>query len=1176
MAFSHLHVHTEYSLLDGACRINQVLDRAIELGQNALAITDHGAMYGIIDFYKAAQKKGIKPIIGCEVYVAARTRYDKTHSLDGERNHLTLLCENNIGYKNLIAMVSEAWTTGFYTKPRIDRDLIEECHEGIIALSGCLAGEIPRALLRGDFEQARRTALWYNKIFGQGNFYIEIQNHGLSEQIQIIPQLIKLSIETGIPLAATNDTHYVYKEDARIQQILICIQTNHVLGENTGFEFGTEEFYLKSEEEMRDLFVECPEAIENTQLIANRCNVCFEFGKIVLPHFEVPNSQDHFSYLSDLCKTGFLNKYGNNPPEEYMSRLDYELDIINKMGYVDYYLIVYDFIRYAKSKGIPVGPGRGSGAGSIAAYCIGITGIDPMKYNLLFERFLNSERISMPDFDIDFCYERRGEVLKYVIEKYGDDHVAQIITFGTMAAKAAIRDVGRAMGIAYNTVDLVAKKIPNELQMTIEKALESDEFKKQYSSSDEIRDLIDTAKKVEGMPRHASTHAAGVVITREPVNTYVPLAKNDEAVVTQFAMKTIEELGLLKMDFLGLRTLTVIDSTQKMVRSHTPEFDIEKIPLTENSVYTMLSLGQTEGVFQFESAGMRNVLIGLIPETLEDLIAVISLYRPGPMDSIPKYIENRHHPEKIKYVTPQLEKILSVTNGCIVYQEQVMQIFRELAGYSYGQADVVRRAISKKKNNELENERKTFILGSTGENGSSVCDGAINRNISEPAASQIFDEMISFANYAFNKSHAAAYALISYQTAWLKAQYPHEYMASLLSSVLDNTTKVAAYINECNRLEIKVLPPDVNSSIESFTVSKGNILFGLLAIKNLGKGFIREIINERLTNGDFKTFYSFCQRMFGKDFNSRGLESLIKCGALDSLGSNRMQMLQGMPAIVSGLETVKRKNIEGQIGFFDPDSEFADSSEPALPNVSEMPFSDMLAFEKDITGIYLSGHPMTEYRALSKKLNSARTIDLIEAASDPQSKYSDNMKIKLLCIITAVKKKISKSNNTMAFLTVENLYGSIEAIVFPKTYSDNALLLQTGRVVRIFGKLSLREDDEAKIVVEIIEPCPEKDDIDYMLQKKDIESNNSTATIDTKAERKKGLFLRFASSNCDEIDTVKKLLSIFDGSTAVYFYFCDNNKYLMHPKKEWIDVNDVLIAQLNSILGEENVVLKNI
>ncbi|MEI6578695.1 MAG: DNA polymerase III subunit alpha, partial [Eubacteriales bacterium] len=918
MAFSHLHLHTEYSLLDGACRIGPLIDRAVELGQKAVAITDHGAMYGIIDFYKAAKAKGIKPIIGCEVYVAARSRFDKTHSFDSERSHLILLCENNIGYQNLIAMVSEAWSTGFYTKPRIDHELLEKHHEGVIALSACLAGEIPKALLNGDYDEAKRIALWYNNLFGQGNYFIEIQNHGLNEQLQINPQLMQLSQETGIPLVATNDTHYINKEDSKIQQVLICIQTNHILGENTGFEFATEEFYFKSEEEMLSIFPECPQAIEITAQIAERCNVDFEFGNTKLPHFEVPDNGDHFEWFSILCKKGMVDRYGETTPSEYIDRLEYELDVINKMGYVDYFLIVHDFIHYAKQKGIPVGPGRGSGAGSIAAYAIGITGIDPMKYNLLFERFLNPERISMPDFDIDFCYERRPEVLEYVIEKYGEDHVAQIITFGTMAAKAAIRDVGRALGVPYNTVDIVAKQIPNELYMTIDKALlKSEELKNQYDSSDEIKDLIDTARKVEGMPRHASTHAAGVVITREPVCTYVPLARNDEAIVTQFAMTTIEELGLLKMDFLGLRTLTVIAGAQELILKHTPGFDIEKISISEPKVYEMLSQGLTEGVFQFESAGMRTVLMGLGPVNLEDLIAVISLYRPGPMDSIPKYIENRHHPENIMYKTPALKNILDVTNGCIVYQEQVMEIFRELAGYSYGRADIVRRAMSKKKHDVMERERKHFIYGLINDDGTIECEGAIKRGVSEQAANRIYDEMSSFASYAFNKSHAAAYALISYQTAWLKYRYPCEYLSALLSSVLDNSSKVAIYIAECNRLNIKVLPPSVTESLENFTVSNGNIRFGLLAVKNLGKGLIREIISERERNGLFASFYSFCKRLYGKEFNRRAVESLIKCGALDELGANRRQMLLMLPTVMSDMESNKRRNVDGQLGFFD-------------------------------------------------------------------------------------------------------------------------------------------------------------------------------------------------------------------------------------------------------------------
>lgn len=1188
MAFTHLHLHTEYSLLDGACRITRVIDRAAELGQTALAITDHGSMYGIIDFYKYAVSKGVKPIIGCEAYVASRTRFDKTHNLDSERNHLILLCKNNTGYKNLIAMISESWTTGFYIKPRIDRELLEKYHEGIIVLSACLAGEVPRALLRGDYEEAKTIALWYNNLFGQGNYYIEIQDHGLSEQLQINPLLIQLSQETGIPLAATNDTHYVEREDSRVQQVLICIQTNHVLGESTGLEFGTDEFYLKSEEEMLSLFSHCATAVENTARIADECNVSFEFGNTVLPHFDIPDNMSSIDYFNGLCKKGFLERYGDNPPQEFIDRLSYEISVIGQMGYVDYFLIVHDFINYAKSVGIPVGPGRGSGAGSIAAYCIGITGIDPMKFDLLFERFLNPERISMPDFDIDFCYERRGEVLKYVVNKYGEDHVAQIITFGTLGAKAAVRDVGRALGIPYSTVDLVAKQIPYELDMTIDKALEkSEEFRNQYETSEEIKDLIDTARKVEGMPRHASTHAAGVVITREPVNTYIPLAKNDEAIVTQFSMGIIEELGLLKMDFLGLRTLTVIAGAQRMIRKKDPDFKIENISISENSVFDMLSQGQTEGVFQFESAGMRSVLTGLIPGNLEDLIAVISLYRPGPMDSIKKYIENRHHPERIEYKIPLLKNILDITNGCVVYQEQVMQIFREVAGYSYGQADIVRRAMSKKKHEVMKKERQRFIYGSLNMNGSVACEGALKRGISETDANELFDELISFSSYAFNKSHAAAYALISYQTAWLKLMYPYEFMAALLSSVLDNTSKITLYIAECNRISITVVGPDVNSSIELFSVDNGKIMFGLLAVKNLGKGFIREIIFEREKNGPFLSFYSFCKRMFGKEFNRRGIESLIKCGALDSLKANRKQMLQALPNIMSSLESEKRKNIDGQIGFFDTASSIAGSSEPSLPPTDEMPRAELLALEKETTGIYISGHPMAEYKDYSVKVNAVRTVDIIEAADDQNSKFADNTKIKLLGIITGVKKKISKSNNTMAFLSIEDLFGSVEVIVFPKIYSDNALLLQNGRIVLIHGRISLREDEDVKIVAEMIEPCPVNKDNKNLIGNTEVTNNTNDSRQNNKicepvheynmpANMKKGkaLFLRFTALDCPEIEAVRKVLSVFDGKTPLYYYFCSNSEYLLQPDTDWVNVNESMLTELKRILGNENVVYR--
>ena len=876
MSFVHLHLHTQYSLLDGACRFGQLFDAAKANGQTAVAITDHGNMFGAIEFYKEAKKHGIKPIIGCEVYVAVRSRHDKVHSIDSERHHLVLLCENETGYKNLIKMVSEAWTSGFYVKPRVDKELLEKYHEGIIALSGCLAGEIARKLVARDYDGAKQTALWYNSVFGQGNYYLEMQNHGLKEQLEIIPMLAKLSEETGIPLVATNDVHYVKKEDAKTQKVLICIQTNHTIDEETGIEFGTDDFYLKNESEMLELFNNYPQAVKNTQIIADRCNVEFEFHKTKLPHFDVPDGRDHFDYFREKCYEGLYKNYGENPDKKYTERLDYELSVIKNMGYVDYFLIVADFINYAKSNDIPVGPGRGSGAGSIAAYCMGITGIDPMKYNLIFERFLNPERVSMPDIDVDFCYVRREEVIDYVIRKYGADHVAQIVTFGTMAARAAIRDVGRVLGIAYNTVDAVSKQIPRELDITIDKALrKNSELRKMYDSDPKIKELVDLAKAVEGMPRHASKHAAGVVITDKPVSEYVPLAKNDDSVVTQYTMPTIEELGLLKMDFLGLRTLTVIDDCVKAVREREPSFSIKNIPLDDEKTYDLFRNGDTYGVFQCESAGLRRVLSRLKPNNLEDIIAVISLYRPGPMDSIDTYIENRHNPERVKYKTEMLRPILEVTNGCMVYQEQVMEIFRSLAGYSLGRADIVRRAMSKKKHDVMEKERTTFIEG-CGKNG-----------ISKETANSIFDDMTSFASYAFNKSHSAAYALVAYQTAYLKCHYPAEFMAALMTSVIDWTDKVTMYISECNRMGIEVLRPDVNFSQAQFTTDFGKIRFGLLAVKNLGRNFIDAIYKERCLNGKYTSLYDFVKRVYSKDFNKRAVESLIKCGALDSFSLNR-------------------------------------------------------------------------------------------------------------------------------------------------------------------------------------------------------------------------------------------------------------------------------------------------
>lgn len=1181
--FAHLHLHTEYSLLDGACRIGPVLDRAKELGQTAMAITDHGAMYGVIDFYRAARERGIKPIIGCEVYVAARTRHDKVHALDSERSHLVLLCENNTGYQNLIAMVSEAWTQGFYTKPRIDHELLERHHDGIIALSACLAGEIPRALSRGDYEGAKEIALWYDGLFGRGNYYLELQDHGLREQQQINPLIIRLSRETGIPLVVTNDTHYVLKEDARVQQVLICIQTNHTVGEETGLEFETQEFYLKSEEEMRALFPALPEAFDNTMQIAQRCNVSFTFGETQLPHFEVPGGEDHFAYLARMCEDGLHARYGEDPPQEYIDRLRYELNVIHTMGYVDYYLIVHDFINYAKSQGIPVGPGRGSGAGSIAAYCIGITGIDPMKYNLLFERFLNPERVSMPDFDIDFCYERRPEVIDYVVRKYGADHVAQIVTFGTMAAKAAIRDVGRALGVPYATADSIAKLVPYELNITLDAALKkSAELREQYEGSEQVRDLIDMARKVEGMPRHASTHAAGVVITRDPVSSYVPLARNDESIVTQFTMTTLEELGLLKIDFLGLRTLTVIHDAQKMIRLREPEFDADRISIEDKTVYELFSNAQTEGVFQFESAGMRNVLMGLKPESLEDLIAVVSLYRPGPMDAIPTYIENRHHPDRVRYKTLLLKDILDVTYGCMIYQEQVMQIFRKLAGYSYGRADIVRRAMSKKKHKVMEQERKNFIYGLVNEDGSVECEGAVKRGVDEKTANALFDEMSSFASYAFNKSHAAAYAYVAYQTAWLKCHYPCEFMAALLTSVLENAGKVSGYIAECSRLHISVLPPHVNESLEGFTVADGRIRFGLLAVKNLGRGFIKGILAERQTGGPFSSFYSFCKRIYGgRDFNRRALESLVKCGALDGLGANRRQMLQILPAVMETLEADKRRNIDGQLGFFDMSASFGEDTGPALPEAGEFPASEKLRMEKESTGLYLSGHPMMEYGGAAQAAGAARISDLLEAAQEFSERYTDNTQVTLLGIVASVKKKITKSDATMAFLSIEDMYGAVEVIVFPRVFTENAVKLQEGNVVLLSGRLSLREDEEPKVVCDVVEAVPDPQHVPALRrapQRRAVrpapEARPQAGGGETPKNKRRGLFLRFSAQDAPARKQAEAVLRIFDGMTPLYYFYCDTGKYEPRPPAEFIDPNEPMLRELRRILGEKNVVFR--
>ncbi|MBQ7957412.1 MAG: DNA polymerase III subunit alpha [Clostridia bacterium] len=1157
MGFTHLHLHSEYSLLDGACKIGEVIERAVELGQSSLAITDHGVMYGAIDFYKKARSAGIKPIIGCEVYVAPRSLDKKEKAFDNERYHLVLLCKNETGYKNLIKMVSESWTRGFYGKPRIDKSLLEKHHEGLIALSACLAGEIPRAILANDIDTAIEKAMWYKTIFGD-DFYLEIQNHSLQDELRVISGMRTVSDKTGIPLVATNDTHYVRKEDAKIQEVLLCIQTNNTVGTPTGMSFETDEFYLKSYDEMCQAFPDDIDAVERTQEIADKCNLDFEFGKTKLPHFEVPDNEDHFDYFKRQCFGGLVKRYGENYPKEYEERLLYELETINKMGYTDYYLIVHDFIAYAKSHDIPVGPGRGSGAGSLAAYCIGITGIDPMKYSLIFERFLNPERVTMPDFDVDFCYVKRGQVIDYVINKYGYDHVAQIVTFGTMAARAAIRDVGRALGMSYANVDRVAKLIPRELNITIDAALDmSPELVEIYNSDVEVKNLIDTAKSVEGMPRHASTHAAGVVITRDAVDTYVPLALNDNAVVTQFTMTTLEELGLLKIDFLGLRYLTVIDNAEKAVRKKYPDFDIEKIDLKDKATYELFSKGLTDGIFQLESGGMKNVLTQLRPDSIEDIIAVISLYRPGPMKSIPTYIENRHNPHKIKYSTPLLKDILDVTYGCIVYQEQVMQIFRTLAGYSFGRADIVRRAMSKKKHDVMEKERKNFVYGLKNEDGTTECIGAVNNGVDEKTANEIFDTMSDFSQYAFNKSHAAAYAFLAYRTAYLKTHFPNEYFASLISSVLEDSNKVSGYIAECSRLGIKIIPPDVNVGFDDFTVEGNDILFGMLAIKNLGRNAIKAIIREREEGGKFESFSSFCFRMYGKDLNKRAIEALIYSGALDSLDLNRRQMITVLPEVMAQAETDGKILASGQMGLFGDEVELYDVK---APDISEFEISDKLAFEKEYTGIYISGHPLAHYDSVKKALKADSIGEIIrETSADNEtgvSRYRDNTRVNILAIITSVKKKVTKNNDTMAFLTVEDTDASMEVIVFAKNYIDYINLLSVGNVLLIGGRLSVREDEDCKLVCENISVAPEKVNIQP-----------------AKKKENKGIYFRVKNKDCDEYKKIQHVLDVFDGNMPVYYYFTDDNKLVRHHSR-LCDVNDSMLKELKRIVGDKNIGIK--
>ena len=1174
MSFVHLHVHSEYSLLDGACRIKKLVSKAKDAGQTAVAITDHGVMYGVIDFWRECKKQGVHPVIGCEVYVAPRSRFDKTPEIDREYYHMVLLCENNEGYNNLMKLVSLGFTDGFYVKPRIDDEILKQYSKGLICLSACLAGEIPRKLSAGNFQGAKEKALYYQSVFGKENFFIEIQNHGLREQQQILPDLVRLSKEIGAGLVATNDCHYIDREDAKLQEILMCIQTNHTLSDENRMCFEAEEFYVKTEEEMQAVFSQYPDALINTQKIADRCCVEFEFGKRKLPVFDVPDGEDHFTYFRRKCYEGLYKYYGNEPDESIVERLEFELNTINSMGFVDYYLIVNDFIQYAKSQGIPVGPGRGSGAGSLCAYCIGITGIDPIKYNLLFERFLNPERVSMPDFDIDFCKDRRSEVIDYVVRKYGYDHVAQIIAFGTMAAKGMVRDAGRALGLPYNTCDIVTKLIPFELNMTLKKAMSiSKELKEKYDTDPQIKELIDLSMGLEGMPRHATTHAAGVIISDRAVSDYVPLAKNDEQVVTQFTMTTLEELGLLKMDFLGLRNLTVISEAVNLIRRDKPDFTLDEIKEGDRGVYNMLSQGNTEGVFQFESQGMKNVLIQLRPESLEDLIAVISLYRPGPMDSIPTYIENRHNPAKVRYKHPLLEDILNVTYGCIVYQEQVMQIFRKLAGYSLGRADVVRRAMSKKKHDVMEQEREIFINGLVNEDGTVEVEGCIRRGVDRACAESVYEEMKSFASYAFNKSHAASYAYISYQTAWLKYHYPRQYMAALLSSVLDNQNKLSVYIADCHHNGIEVLPPHANFSSHGFTVVGGNIRYGLMAIKNLGYNFIDAILNAR-RNGEFVSLKDFCSRLYSKGMNSRSLESLIKCGALDGLGANRRQMLTVAKSVLDDLEYEKRRNIDGQMSLFETTSEIKEETTVNYPDVPEYSLIDLLTMEKDMAGMYLSGHPISEYEWYSKKHRIDRIGDII--SSESEKKYKDNDRVRLLCIVSRFRSQLTKSNQMMAFVTVEDRSGSVELIVFPKTLSQFGGLLYEGAVISVTGNVSSREDEDSKILVNTVEKV-EKSDSSPISYERDIpQSEDKTVpdSIPVDLSKVNSLYLKVDKKDGPLFKKAYNLISIFDGNTPVFFYLEEEKKVLKAPRNLWVDLNKVMLCELQNQLGEDSVKLK--
>ncbi len=1142
MAFAHLHTHTAYSLLDGEGTVKKILDKAKELGQTAMAITDHGCMFGVIDFYEYAKSIGIKPVLGCEVYVAARGRKDKIHEFDSSSSHLILLAKNNEGYKNLMNIVSIGYVEGFYYRPRIDIETLRENCEGLVALSACMSGVLSKKILAGTYDEAKAAAIEFAEIFGKENYFIEIQDHGIYEQKMLNRELIKIARELDLGIVATNDIHYVKQSDAEFQDVLMCIQMGKTIYDEDRMKMSSDQMYVKSEAEMNELFSYIPEALENTQRIAEMCNVEIEFGKLHLPKFDLPDGYTSYEYLTELCQKGLEKRYPN-ADDELKSRLSYELETIEKMGYVDYFLIVWDFIRFARENKIMVGPGRGSAAGSIVSYCLEITNIDPIKYDLIFERFLNPERVTMPDIDIDFCYERRGEVIDYVNQKYGADKVAQIVTFGTMAAKLAIRDTGRALDMPYGFVDGVAKQIPNELNITIEKALEgNNQLKAMYDSDPQVKRLIDVSSELEGLPRHTSTHAAGVVITREPVQKYVPLSRNDDVITTQFTMTTIERLGLLKMDFLGLRTLTVIrDAVDNIKKTHGISVDMDSIDMNDPETYQMISQGDTDGVFQLESAGMKEFMKELKPSSIEDIIAGISLYRPGPMDSIPQYIANKNS-GKIVYKHPLLENILDVTYGCIVYQEQVMQIVRELGGYSLGRADLVRRAMSKKKTEVMEQERKNFVYGIKDDAGNVLVEGAMSRGIDEKTAISIFDEMMDFAKYAFNKSHAAAYAFVSYQTAWLKCHYPTEFYAATLTSVLGQATKVTKYINSAKKQGIRLLPPDINKSFSSFVPDGKDIRFGLAAIKNVGAAFIDDMAEERRQNGEFLSFTEFCNRMADKKLNKRLVESMIKSGVFDSMNLTRATLLSVYERIIDSAVKDQKNAVSGQLDFF---SMFEDESsnmlEDSFEKIPELEKREVLNMEKEYLGIYVSGHPLDGMEDSIARVSSTTVLDISE---NENGQYVSDLKVSLGGMISKRREQLTKRGELMLYLTFEDMSGEIEVIVFPSQVKRFGQYLNEESICLLTGNLDVQEEKPTKIRLESIVPL-----------------------IQVVPKFSK-LYLKLNSKDQEKFEAVKEQLKNKNGNIPVIIYYEDTQKSVQAPKSMWVFGEDD-IKGLKTALGED-------